>query len=282
MRKDEEIFNLILGVATDDSRIRAVMLNGSRANPMATKDVFQDFDIVYLVTELASFKAQSDWIDRFGERMVLQLPDEFGDGPPPDRYAYLIQFTDGHRLDLTLKTGDFDPDSLSVLLLDKDEAVAALPPSEADYLPSPPTDKDFFECCNEFWWVAPYLAKGLWRGEPIYAQHHLGVIRGQLFRLLEWRIGAETGFQASLGKLGKHFQRFLTPDRWAQLQATYADANLDHIWDSLFASTELFRVVALEVADHFGFSYPHGDDLKVTAHLRQVRQLPRDAETIYP
>jgi aminoglycoside 6-adenylyltransferase len=282
MRKDQDIFELILGVATRDSRIRAVMLNGSRANPQAPKDIFQDFDIVYLVTELSSFRAQPDWIDRFGEPMVMQLPDEFGDGPPPDRYAYLIQFRDGHRLDLTLKTGGFDQDSLSVLLLDKDGTVVVSPPSEADYLPSPPTAKDFFECCNEFWWVAPYVAKGLWREEPIYAQHHLNVIRDQLFRLLEWRIGAETGFQVSLGKLGKHLRHFLTPDRWARLQATYADASLDHIWDALFALTDLFRAVALEVAEVFGFNYRHGDDLNVTSHLRHVRQLPRDAKTVYP
>ena len=100
MRSEKEMFDLILDVARRDERIRAVILNGSRANPNAPRDIFQDYDIVYVVTELASFKQDPDWIDCFGERMILQLPDEMLDPPPGDEegYAYLMQFADGSRI----------------------------------------------------------------------------------------------------------------------------------------------------------------------------------------
>lgn len=39
-----------------DDRIRAVFLNGSRANKNVPTDIYQDYDIVYVVTELESFK----------------------------------------------------------------------------------------------------------------------------------------------------------------------------------------------------------------------------------
>jgi len=55
MRSEEEVITLILHVANTDDRIRAVLLNGSRANPKAAKDVFQDFDIVYIVKKFDSF-----------------------------------------------------------------------------------------------------------------------------------------------------------------------------------------------------------------------------------
>lgn len=55
MRSEKEMFDLILGVAKQDERIRAVYMNGSRANPNAKKDIFQDYDIVYVVKETASF-----------------------------------------------------------------------------------------------------------------------------------------------------------------------------------------------------------------------------------
>jgi aminoglycoside 6-adenylyltransferase len=55
MRSKDEMYELILNTARDDDRIRAVILNGSRANPNAPRDIFQDFDIIYLVTELAPF-----------------------------------------------------------------------------------------------------------------------------------------------------------------------------------------------------------------------------------
>ena len=61
-------------------------------------------------------------------------------------------------------------DSLSILLLDKDKIIGELPPSnDGDYLPKPPTEKQFQDCCNEFWWVSPYVAKALWRSELINA-----------------------------------------------------------------------------------------------------------------
>ncbi len=40
MRSQSEMMDLILGVAKKDERIRAVYLNGSRANPNAPKDIF--------------------------------------------------------------------------------------------------------------------------------------------------------------------------------------------------------------------------------------------------
>jgi aminoglycoside 6-adenylyltransferase len=51
MRSEQAMLELVLKVARDDERIRAVLLNGSRANPNAPRDIFQDFDIVYLVTD---------------------------------------------------------------------------------------------------------------------------------------------------------------------------------------------------------------------------------------
>ena len=81
MRTEKEIFDLIINVAKKDDRIRAVYLNGSRANPNVTKDIFQDYDIVYVVTETTSFIADKDWINQFGEIQIMQYPDEHPDYP---------------------------------------------------------------------------------------------------------------------------------------------------------------------------------------------------------
>jgi aminoglycoside 6-adenylyltransferase len=148
MRSEQEMLELILGTARDDERIRAVIMNGSRANPDAPWDFFQDFDIVYIVTEVSSFKRDPNWIKRFGEMMILQMPDDMRDPPPSDdeRFAYLMQFTDGNRIDLSIhpiaKLDDLGEDSLSLLLLDKDGIIEPFAPaSESNYLPKPPTAK---------------------------------------------------------------------------------------------------------------------------------------------
>ncbi len=41
MRREKEMFDLILGIAREDERIRAVYMNGSRTNPNAPKDIFR-------------------------------------------------------------------------------------------------------------------------------------------------------------------------------------------------------------------------------------------------
>ena len=51
MRSEQEMFDLILNTAREDKRIRAVYMNGSRTNPNAPKDIFQDYDIVYVVRD---------------------------------------------------------------------------------------------------------------------------------------------------------------------------------------------------------------------------------------
>lgn len=289
MRSEQEMYDLIVNIARNDERIRAVILNGSRANPNAPLDFFQDFDIVYIVTELSSFKRDPEWIKCFGEIMIIQLPDDMRDPPPSDEdsYAYLMQFADGNRLDLTLyplaKLNERKNDSLSLLLLDKDGIIKPFaPPSESDYYPLPPSSKAYADCCNEFWWVCPYVAKGLWREELIYARHMLDqVVREQLMNMLTWYIGVKTQFSRNPGKHGKFFKQFLEPELWDMLQKTYSDASYAHTWEALTTMCALFRRVAMGVAEHFGYDYPHGDDERVSAHLEHVRSLPRNAKEMY-
>jgi aminoglycoside 6-adenylyltransferase len=289
MRSEQEILELIVNTARDDERIQAVIMNGSRANPDAPRDPFQDFDIVYIVTDVAPFERNYDWIERFGELMIMQMPEDMLDPPPTNfgGFAYLMQFADGNRIDLGIyplaKLDELEKDSLSLLLLDKDGIIEPFAPaSDSDYFPKPPTAKAFADCCNEFWWVCPYVAKGLWREEIPYAKHMADqVVRDELTKMLKWHIGIKTQFSKDPGKLGKYFAKYLEPELWAMLLKTYSDAGYDNTWEALLTMCDLFRITALHVAGYFRFDYPHGDDERVSAHLRHVRSLPKDSKEIY-
>lgn len=62
MRTEEEMFQMILEIAKQDERIRAVYLNGSRTNPNVKKDEYQDFDIVYVVNDVIPFLNNPEWL----------------------------------------------------------------------------------------------------------------------------------------------------------------------------------------------------------------------------
>lgn len=68
MRTEEEMYELILNIAKRDERIRAVYMNGSRTNENVPKDIFQDYDVVYVVTDTLPFVEDKKWIDSFGQR----------------------------------------------------------------------------------------------------------------------------------------------------------------------------------------------------------------------
>ena len=220
----------------------------------------------------------------------MQMPEEepASSDMEVNRFVYLMAFKDGNRIDLTLVPLErreqlFQPDSLSVVLLDKDGLLAAVPPaSDRDYLIEKPSEKEFDEACNEFWWICTYIAKGLWREELPYVMYMYEQInRNVLIRMLEWQIGIRTDFSVSTGSFGKYLQDFLTAEEWKTFTVTYTDGNHQNIWQGLFCMCDLFRASAIRVAEHFGFRYPHQDDSNVTAHLRHVRKLARDAGEMY-
>jgi aminoglycoside 6-adenylyltransferase len=290
MRTEKAMMELILSTAENDERIRAVIMNGSRTNPNVKKDIFQDYDIVYIVNEIDSFICNHHWVDHFGERMMMQMPED-KEVPPPDgtgHFVYLMQFMDGNRIDLTLIPLEkmnqlLKQDSLSVVLLDKDDIICKLPPpSDQDYHIKRPSEKEFQDICNEFWWICLNISKGLWRKELTYAKFMYEQInRNVLIRMIEWSIGIKTNFSVSAGKLGKYFEDFLDREEWNEFVATYGDAKEENIWNSLFIMCEIFRKNAIRVAEHFRFSYPYQDDQRVSAYLRHVKSLPKDAKTIY-
>jgi aminoglycoside 6-adenylyltransferase len=285
MRSEQQMLDLILSFAKKDDNIRAIVMNGSRANPNAPKDIFQDFDIACLVNDLAPYVRNNNIPQYFGEILILQEPENMGEPSSEDEghYAYLMQFMDGNRIDLSFHAPErwksVTGDSQSIVLFDKDHALGELPPaSDSDYWAKKPTEKQFQDCCNEFWWMNSYVAKGLWRGELTYAKWMMEVVQEQLMDMLTWYFGIKTGFQRAPGKAGKYIKEDIEPEIWAELEKTYSDTNPENIWESLFTAGSLFRRVAKAVASEFGFQYPQQDDDNVSAYLLRIKNLPKDAK----
>lgn len=287
------MMDLILGVAQKDERIRAVYMTGSRANPHAPKDIFQDYDVVYVVKETAPFIKGKDWIHVFGDLLMLQEPDKndrlVNMNVDFDRsYAYLMLFADGNRLDLRLQTKEamlekYGKDKLAVPLMDKDGCLPPVPPpTDAEYHVKRPTEGHYLRCCNNFWWCLQNVAKGIWRDELPYAKHMFeSVVRVNLDEMVSWWIGRKHDFRVSTGKMGKYFKKYLPKPYWDMYQATYSDGNYDNFWNSVFIACKLFRTLAKEVAKAFSFTYPAGDDTNMTKYLKRVRNLPVDAAEIF-
>lgn len=292
MRTEKEMFELILGVADRDDRIRAVYMNGSRANPNAKKDIFQDYDIVYVVTETESFIRDKDWINVFGEPIIFEFPDELDkiQGRNVDfknGYTYLMQFTDGNRIDLHIQTvealiKEYGMDKLTVPLLDKDGCLPQIPASsDEDYWVKKPTYGQYFSKCNDFWWVAPYCAKGLWRKEILYTIEVMNsYVRQELLTMISWYVGAETKFKISLGKANKNLKEYLDSDIWTRLMQTFNMEDYNSAWNALITTCGLFEELAPEVGRMLGYEYNYDEAERSFAFIKHIKELPENAVEI--
>lgn len=293
MRSQTEMMNLILGVAKKDDRILAVYINGSRANPNAPKDIFRDYDVVYVVTAIEPFLKNKEWINIFGERIIMQEPDKLDkmQGRNVDFsncYGYLMQFADGNRIDLHIETlnytlKNFGSDSLTVTLLDKKGVLPKLPPaSDKDYWVERPTFARYYSRCNNFWWVAPYCAKGLWRKEILYTIDSLNYyVREDLLLMLSWYVCIDKGFDFSLGKSRKYLRNYLNPAIWSRLMTTFNLSDYDCAWNALITTCELFDEIAPDVGKAFGFKYNKEEATRSFAYIKHIRDLPQTATEIY-
>lgn len=290
MRTEKEMYDLIIGIAQSDERIRAVYMNGSRTNLNAPPDIFQDYDIVYVVTENKPFYSDKSWIDRFGERLYMQRPDELdsslGKETAFDKcYGWLMQLADGNRIDLHVEpvTGcRVTEDKLCRILLDKDGIFPHIPePTDEDYRIKKPTPAEFYAACNEFWWCMNNVAKGLWRKEPTYVQDMLNdCIRPQLVKMLTWKIGFETGFSVSVGKSGKYMHKWLEPEIWQRFLRTYSGCDIPEMWDAVFEMCGLMDELAPEIAEIMQTEYDPETAKNSRLWLERVHALPENAKEI--
>ncbi len=264
MRSEEEMYRLLLETAKADDRILAVYMNGSRTNPKVSKDIFQDYDIVYVVGETKTFIQDRDWIHRFGKILYMQYPDEHPDyeSDKENHYGWLMQFEDGVRIDLTVQTIRFarehiHEDRLCRILLDKENILPSVPEStDEDYYVKKPTKPQFQACANEFWWCSNNIAKGLWREEMPYVQDMANfVVRKQLEKMLSWKVGIETDFQVSVGKSAKYLYKWLEPEEYQGYLDTYFGGNIGEAWRAVFHMCSLFERTAEHVGSRLGYTY---------------------------
>lgn len=277
MKTSTEIKSEILDFAEANDHVRAVVLNGSRANAKIPADDFQDYDVLFAVDNFDDFIKDDSWTDLFGEKLLEQQPETFSFGEQTENFfSYLIMYKDGFRIDFSIvpveKIADFS-NSLTVAWLDKDAIFKDIPESsDKDYWVQKPDEKWFQEVCNEFWWVSTYVAKGLVRNEIPYAIKHLEVVLRPMFmQMIDWNIGFDHDFKISTGKSGKFYPQYLGENFFLKFLHTYPDSDPENIWNALFLMIEMFSNTAKEVSKKLNFNYRIEEQQNTLEYLQKMR-----------
>ena len=230
------------------------------------------------------------WYTKFGEILYMQFPDEFPEDLPEnkDHYGWLMQFTDGNRVDLTVQSQEYAvkhilEDKLCRILLDKHHILPEIPEAtDEEHYVKRPSEAEFMACCNEYWWCSNNIAKGLWRREMPYVQDMTNmVVRKQLEKLLSWKAGVKTDFTVSVGKSAKYLYRWLDEGEYDRYLSTYFGGDAGEAWEAVFRMCDMVDSVARELADRLGFTYNEKEAAAARGYLEHVRELPPDATEVY-
>ncbi|EKS19144.1 hypothetical protein HMPREF9188_01210 [Streptococcus sp. F0441] len=253
MKTESKMLGLIFQTAKV-LQIEAVAMSGSRTDPKAPKDEFQDYDVVYVVDDLDILTSNLAWLDQFGTRMIEQY-NVLG-----NRRLYLMLFEDGNRIDLTLCPKDHiqewvDSEADYTVLKDEKGLFESYTTSPQRYWTDPASPIDFEKACNEFWWVSAYVVKGICRNQLIYAIDHLyGICQQELLKVLAWQVASDRG-TVDIGKNYKYLFNYLSAEKEKEFSNLLDFSCSDKVTQSLFATTQLFHREAQILAQKMGFAY---------------------------
>ena len=253
MRTEQEMLDVILRLARD-LQVQAVALSGSRTNPLAQQDDFQDYDIVYIVDNLDDLISDLVWLDQFGERIIEQH-NILG-----ERHLYLMLFEDGNRIDLTLCPKEhieewLNSEATFTVLKDEQALFEPYLPSSKRFWITPPSEDEFEVSCNEFWWVSAYVVKGICRKQLIYAIDHLyGICQQELLKILAWQVASDRE-TVDIGKNYKFLFNYLPAEKEKEFQALLDFSDQKKLTKSLFATMDFFHKEGQTLSRKVGFYY---------------------------
>ena len=253
MRTETEMLDVILQTA-ETLQVEAVAMSGSRTNPKAPKDEFQDYDVVYIVEDLDALVADLAWLEGFGKRIIEQH------NVLDHRRLYLMLFEDGNRIDLTLCPKEHikewvESEADFTVLEDPKGLFAPYSPNPQRYWTSPASQIDFEKACNEFWWVSAYVVKGIRRCHLIYATDHLyGICQQELLKVLAWQVASDRG-TVDIGKNYKYLFQYLPAEKEQEISTLLDFSSVEKLTQSLFDTMQLFHQEAQSLAQKMDFDY---------------------------
>jgi ANT-like protein len=261
LRTEPEILDLIFQTAKT-LQVEAVAMSGSRTDTKASKDEFQDYDVVYVVENLDKLITDLSWLDQFGKRIIEQ------EVALEHRRLYLMLFEDGNRIDLTLCSKVHikewvESEADFMVIEDPKGLFVPHSPTPQRYWTSPASAIEFEKVCNEFWWVSSYVVKGICRNQVIYATDHLyGICQQELLTVLAWQVASDRG-RVDVGKNYKYLFNYLPAEKEMEFSNLIDFSSIDKITQSLFATMQLLHREAQSLAQKMGFDY----DMKVAEKM---------------
>lgn len=285
-RQEQDVISSLVQWAESKVDIRAMLLTSTRTKPHVTVDEFSDYDVILVVTDHRQYLESDAWLEDFGRVLTVYrdpVHTEFG----MEKFIRVTHYEDGTKIDYTVCPVDLLkriaeepalPDYLDVgyaVLVDKDKLTEQLKhPTYKAYIPVIPTEKEYQTLIEVFFSNTLYVAKHICRDDLMPLKYCLDMAKqNNLRKMLEWRVELDHNWSLVPGAYGKNLKKYVPPSIWSELESTYVGAGKDENWEALLTTINLFREVAIEIADHLSYPYPYSLDQRVVKYLDKIKGL---------
>lgn len=271
----QQLLNRFVAWAETNPDIRTVLLIGSYARMDHPADQWSDLDLLITVTDAPRYLSHTDWLEDLGTLWSTHLEaTPIGDVMerralfegaidvdfifvPQDAISRLVQTTE---IAAILRRG-------VRALIDKDRMMSRITlPLGRHIAYQPPTQAEFLNVVNDFWFHAVWTTKKLRRGELWTARLSLdSYMKHLLLKMLEWHTHAVSPHNHDTWFNGRFVEEWADPRALEDLRHAFAYYDPDDVARALGATMDLFRALATETAAQFTYPYPFGTDAQITA-----------------
>jgi aminoglycoside 6-adenylyltransferase len=288
MKVREEKLKQIIHWAENNPDIRAVLLTSSLVNPYAPVDDFSDLDVELVFDNRSFYESENEWIRLFGEPISMIEEDEsVFDGKHAMK---MVLYKDHVKVDFKLyQVAEFIeeikeenlPEDWDVgyrVLIDKDNLTEKLKePTYQSVMIQKPSEKEFKQLMNDFWWDTTYVAKCLKRGDIFYAKFMSeNILRTDyLVPLIEWYIAGNHNWNTiTTNKHGRLFKKYLSADLWSKVERTFSGSDIEENWKALLECADLVHELGTSLAEKLHFIYPAKLEKDIRNYLEEVKAMP--------
>ncbi|MBI9046656.1 MAG: aminoglycoside 6-adenylyltransferase [Anaerolineaceae bacterium] len=269
--------------AQTEDNIRAAIIIGSRARFDHPADDWSDLDIVIFAQEPEIYLNNSKWLSTFGspwlsfveptrDQKYMELRALFADGLDVDFVPQPVSL-----LEDMFKNG-FSRDFVEIInrgirfLVDKDGFSSQLQKSRIPLLKyKTPTQEEFHNLINNFWYYAVWTAKRLRREELWRAISACdNTMKKLLWTMMEWHALIPREDEGSHSFQGQFVERWADPRALKVLPEIFAHYDLEDIWKALFSTMELFNWMEHETARYLEYSLPDNGEKHTIDYISKL------------
>jgi len=255
------------------TNLYAVLMIGSQARLDHQADEYSDLDMIMIVDDPALFIASDQWLKNIDDFYVSFVEDTIG-GEKERR----VLFHNALDVDFVIlpksKMNALNSDEAATILergyhilIDKvglqDIITPPAMPRQTFFLP---TEQEFINIVNDFWYHSIWTVKKLKRGELWAAKFCLdSYMKWKLLFIIECHARAKHGIDYNTWFSGRFLEEWAEEWIVEKLSFCFSHYNREDIRTALHSTMDLFRAIAIEVAGMLHFQYPKEADTYSTA-----------------